>query len=127
MTITELVFTTLSAAATVTAKCPAARIKVPGAWQDLALPYITHAPVALSPTVTHEGLQALRVWDYYQVDVWASSYGQGEELALAVLTALSGVHGGAQFIAKPGAFYAGGDPDLNVEHFVVSFEAAEAL
>jgi hypothetical protein len=127
MTITEKVFSVLSAASTVTARCPAARIKVPGAWQDLALPYITHFPVTLNPTVAHEGLQALRIWDYYQVDVWSADYGSGEELALAVLSALSGNHGGAQFIAKPGAFYAGGEPDLNVHHFVVSFEVAEAF
>lgn len=127
MTITEKVHSILSAAAGVVALCPAARIKVPGSWQDLALPYILHRPVTLTPTVSHGGLEALRVWDSYQVDVFARRYSEGEALALAVLSALYGQHDGATFIPRPGIFYAGSAPDLNVEHFVVNFEVAEAL
>lgn len=124
--IEETVQATLAAASGVTAHVPVDRIKVSGNWQNLALPYIVHAAVSMTPTRTHDGgLESLRKWDAYQVDTFAATYSQARTIAEAVVTALDGTHGGVQFSLsdiRP----MGKDPEIPyAERVSVEFEAFE--
>lgn len=131
MTVEEKVQEILSAAAAVTALCPAARIRVPGAWQDMDRPYIIHFPVSVAPMRTHaEGLAALRIYDFYQVSCVADTYGAARTLAEAVIAALDGNHAGtgspvgsaleAQFIGEAVVK----DPDTETEQIALNFRIA---
>lgn len=124
-TVETEVYDTLRAASGVTSLCPADRIKPPGNWQNLARPYIIHFPVALRQSRTHGGLNG-RIWDSYQVSVFADDYADGRSLSDAVVAALDGVSaGGANFqFQQLRAFQ---DPEVDVIHFVLEFLCGEAL
>lgn len=96
MTIEEKVYALLAAAAGVTALVPAARIRPPGNWQNLALPYVVHFPLAPDPTETHEGRQPLTGWTY-QVSCFADLYSHARAVGIAVRDALEGYHDGVHF------------------------------
>lgn len=137
MTATEKIQEILVASATLTALVPAARIRVPGPWQNLARPYIIHFPVSVEPTYTHQALAAGRGW-LYQVSIFADSYSTGEAAAVAVRNTLSGVHGdsplteGMTIFWEPGSWYVGNEISGNeagpiVEHFAPEFRIFEGL
>jgi len=127
MTVETAIYNILRADAGVIALCPGSRIKVPGAWQNLARPYIVHQPVTIQPTRTHTGLESLNIWDYYQVSVFADTYSAGRVLVDAVIAALDGWHNGIHCALQGGSFYVGGAPDFELEQFVVNFQVAESL
>ncbi len=87
--IEERVQTILSADAGVLALVPVERIKVPGEWQKLALPYIIHEAGVPIPEYMHSGRQALTPW-IYQVSCFAESYTAARRIAVAVRDALEG-------------------------------------
>lgn len=127
MTIEQAIFNILGAAAGVTATVPASRIKVPGAWQNLARPYIVHQVSSLNPARTHTGLVSLRQWDY-QINVISATYSEGRELIEAVITAMDGWHVGIHCSLSIGPIYIGGVRDgLEAEEFSVTFSIAESL
>lgn len=124
MTVEEKAQAVLAAAAGVTALVPAARIRVPGDWQNLAAPYIIHYPVSVTPTRSHEGLEALEVYDFYQVSVYAATFSAARAIERAVRSALDGNHGGFNFHVSGGPVYLGRSDDLNLEHIAVNFMAS---
>lgn len=129
MTIEEKIYAVLSADATVTALVPATRIKPPGNWQNLARPYIVQFPVSEGPIRTHtEGLQDLRIWDFYQLDIFGDTYSSAKAVAEALRTALDGNQNGVDFQYR-GQRYTGRETDegIGVEHMIVEFFIAEAL
>lgn len=128
MTITEKLFSILSGSATLTALVPAARIKPPGAWQNLVRPYIVQVPIAIEPTNTNEGLKALRVWTY-QISVFADTFSNGEAVAVAVKELLGNYRqDGVISYWRAGVWYLGLDPDVgNIHHFAPQFLVAETL
>lgn len=124
-TVETEVYNTLRNAAGVTSLCPSSRIKPPGNWQNLARPYIVHFPVALRQARTHGGLNG-RIWDSYQVSVFADDYADGRSLSDAVVAALDGVSaGGANFQFQQ--LRALQDTEVDVIHFVLEFLCGEAL
>lgn len=127
--IEQQVYTILAAKPAVTSLVPASRIKVPGNWQNLARPYIVHSPVSASPINLSDGLAALRIWDYYQINIFSDTYSNGNEIARAVRDAVtSGPQtGDVVFMWEKGPWYVGRDDLMNVEHFAVDFRVAEAL
>lgn len=130
MTISEKVQALLIGDETITALVPAPRIKPPGNWQNLARPYIIHRPVAEGmPThTTPGGLQSLRLWEFYQVSIFAATFDSGNVVAEAVRTALDGVHsGGVHVFYRGGSWYVGRDEDADIEHFALDFRIFEAL
>ena len=90
MTAEEKIFAILSTDAGVLARVPRGRIKPPGDWQSLDMPYIVHFPVAAEPTNCHEGPKALRIFRFYQVSVFAGSHSAARAIADLVVTALDG-------------------------------------
>jgi hypothetical protein len=86
-TIEDRVYAVLSGSAGVTALCPAARIKPEGVYQNLALPYIRHFAVSLSPIQTHGGMATLKRWPY-QIAMFAASASSLVALRTAVMAAL---------------------------------------
>lgn len=124
MTVEEKAQAVLAADASVTALVPAARIRLPGDWQNLAAPYIIHYPVAATATRTHEGLEALEVYDFYQVSVYAVSFSAARAIERAVRSALDGNHGGFNFHVAGGSVYIGRDDPLNLHHIAVNFFAS---
>lgn len=126
MTVEEKAQAVLAAAVGVTALVPAARIRVPGNWQNLPAPYILHYPVAATPTRTHQGLEALEVYDFYQVSVYAATFSAARAIERAVRSALDGNHGGFNFHVAGGPVYLGRTDDLNLEHIAVNFTASTA-
>jgi len=126
VTVSEKVQAVLAGGA-VTTFVPAARIKVPGDWQNLARPYIVHFPVSPAPTQTHGGRAALIIWEFYQVSIFADTYSTGEEAAIAVRDNLPGVHDGVHIFWHAGGWYIGKDDDTGVHHFALDFKIAEAL
>jgi hypothetical protein len=133
MTCETAVQEILTEAAAITALCPATRIRTPGAWQNMDRPYIVHFPVSIEPIRTHEGLQDLTIWAYYQVSIFSDSYSTGKALADAVIAALDGQHlvsspaQGLDVQFQPGTFYLGWDDMSAVHHFALNFRIAEAL
>ena len=129
-TVETEVYDILRAASGVTSRCPATHIKTRGSHQNLALPYIVHFPVAESPIRTHGGLAALRIWDSYQVSVFApgsdTGYAIGRALANAVRTAMDGVTSSGVHIQFRGMMPIYED-ETQVNHFVLEFFIAEAL
>lgn len=136
MTVTEKIQEILIADATLIALVPAARIRCPGNWQNLDLPYIVHFPVSITPLYTHEGLEAHREWRY-QIDVFSSTFSSGDAIATAVRNAVTGVHAlssppteGVTIFWNSGLWYVGGDEDdqfPRVEHFIVETTVHERL
>lgn len=125
MTVEEKVYAILSAAPVI---IPANRIKPPGNWQNLARPYIQHFPVSIHPTYTHERLENLKDWEFYQVDVFSDDYASGNAVAVAVRDRLGNYRqDGLVIFLEPGPWYVGRDPDVNYEHFAPHFRIAETL
>ena len=130
VSIEQQVYTILAATAAVTSLVPASRIKTPGNWQNMARPYVVHNPVSPEPIpLMNNTMAAMRIWEYYQISVYADSYSSGNEIARAIRDALtSGVQmGDVVFMLQPGSWYIGRDDLINVEHFAVDFRVAEAL
>ncbi len=132
MTVEEKVYALLSAAAAVTVQVPAARIKPPGDWQDLARPYIVHAPInGAGETVhTHDGgLQALRIWHFYCIEIYAQTTSQARAIAELVIAALDG-HSDSDVdriaLASPPYLHAY-DTDRKVAQVSLDFEIGGAL
>lgn len=127
--IVEQMYTIMSGIGAITALVPASRIKPPGNWQNLTRPYIEHFPVSIDPTVIHGGLAALRIWDFYQISVYADSYSSGDAVARAIRDSLTvGVQSGeVTVLFQNSPWYIGRDDEMNVEHFALNFRVAEAL
>jgi len=129
MTAEEKIYAVLSANAGVTALVPASRIKVTGDYQNLAKPYLVHFPVAGETIQTHQGMAALRLWQNYQVSVYASDYGSARRIADAVVAALDNYRDTDTdriALAYPPVSL-GFDTDLKVAHIALDFEVAGAL
>jgi len=94
MIIEDQIFATLSANSGLTNLVPAAKIKPPGAWQNLDRPYIVHFAVAPEPIYTHDGRAPLTPWRSYQVSAFADSYSQAVAVANAARGAIEGQHSG---------------------------------
>lgn len=134
MTVETAVQEILATSAAVVAICPTNRIKVPGAWQGLDLPYLVHFPVSLDPIRTHDGgLMALKIWGFYQVSIFADAYSTGVALTNAVLAAMDGHHlvdspaQGIDVQVIAGKHYLGWDDESETHHFALNFRIAEAL
>ena len=133
MTITEKMYAVMSAETAITDLVPATRILTPGPWQNIARPYIIHFPVALQPTIVHGSHAALKMWDFYQVSVFADSYPQGDAVAAALVATLPGNYDGVEVMLSAGTTYYEGQRPLDERattqsfHFVVEFRIAEAL
>lgn len=129
MTPEEKVYGILLSDAAVTALVPRDRILPPGDWQEIQKPYIVHFPVAGETTQCHDGPQALNLWSFYQVSVFAATYSEARQIATVVRASLDGYcDEDTDRIALahppiPQAY----DTDLKVAHVVLDFEIAGAL
>lgn len=128
MTIEENTYALLSAGASVIALVPASRIKPPGNWQNLPLPYIVHFPVAADPLYTHSGRAPLTEWPFYQVSCFGASYSSARAVATAAIATLNGNQAGVNYkwislrnIPEPIS------PDAPVIHIALEFAVWEAL
>lgn len=130
-TVEERVQTLLTVNSGVTDLVPADRISVPGDIQGRVAPYIVHFPAAPGdPTQTHEGRKDLTFWHEYQVSVFAETYGQAKQIAVAVVAALDGHRDeGTDRIALVRAPFplADYDGDRRLEHIACAFMIAGAL
>ena len=102
----------------------ATNIRTPGNWQNLTPPYIVHFPASMTPEHTFEALMTFRIYDFYQVSVFAATYGIARGIMDRAITALNGKHGDFTFRLSPGPIYAGRDDEVNLEHLVANFTAA---
>lgn len=129
MTADQKVQAILTADANLTARVPAARIKVPGDWQSLERPYIIHYPQVGRVNHTHEGTAALREWDYYTVEVWAATHGEARDIGDLVVLALDGYEDAdTQRVAQAQTPTAGVyDTDRKVAHIFIDFQIAGSL
>lgn len=134
MTITEHNYARLAEFWEITDLVPASRILPPGNWQNIERPYIIHFPVSLTPTQTMEGQAALRIWERYQISVFAGDFASGEAVACAVRDHFPGVSvDGVHIFFRPGSpWFVGERPVIEREtsqvfHFVLEFRIAEAL
>lgn len=129
--IEEQVYTILSGVAALTALVPASRIKVPGDWQNLTLPYIVHFPVSPEPIHVHDdSLIQPGVWDFYQISVFASTYSSGRAICDVLIESFrDNLTGGVTAFLRPGSFYIGSEKigEKHVEHFALNFRIAEGL
>lgn len=130
MTVEEKVQVILLADSTLTAVVSGARIKTPGDWQGLERPYIIHQPHAGRVTHTYgEGLQPLRQWDFYGVEIYAATHGQARAIGELVIAAMDGYQDAdVQRIALanppvPGLY----DTDRKVARLSLDFEIAGEL
>lgn len=129
MTIEEKVLAIWSADGTATALVPAARFKVPGDWQNMALPYVIQYPVAESAIHAHDNraaYQPLRTWEFYQLSVIAASYSSAKAVAEKIKSVFNGNIDGVQFFYR-GQRFVGRDDVTQAEHIAVDFRIAEAL
>ncbi len=129
MTVEEKVQAVLVAAAGVTSLVPAARIKLPGDWQNLPRPYVVHFPVSSDGTHTHnEGLMDLRQWPTYQISCFGPSYSETKAIAVAIREALGDYKGadGTVMFWRSERFIEF-DADVKVWHIAVELEIWEAL
>jgi hypothetical protein len=102
----------------------AAKIKPPGDWQSLAVPYVVHFPVAPEPIETHQGQITFKSWRY-QVSVFATTYKEARAIidaARVTLTASS----------DPKFFWVGQtvlpyEHDVKIAHIAIEFDVWEAL
>lgn len=130
LSVEAKMYSIMSNAAGITALVPAAKIKVPGAWQNLARPYLVHFPVAVELIHTHgEGLADLRIWRFYQISIFADTYGEAIAIRDALVLALDGYKDAeVNRIAYRGAGGAGDfDADLNIQHLPLNFLVAGAM
>lgn len=129
MTIEERIREIWAADATAIALVPAARVKVPGNWQDLTRPYIILYPIVETSEHVHNSggsIVALRVWEFFQFSVIADSYPSGKAVAEKCRTVFNGNKSGTQFFYR-GQRWVGRDDTVNVEHIAVDFRIAEIL
>jgi len=125
MTVEEAVHGILTANSTVIALCPSSRILVPGDWQNIQSPYIIHFPASSSQIHTHgEGLALLRIYDFYQVSIFAASYSGARALADAVIAALDGYHSG--LTALFGSEFHVQEHETRTHHLALNFRIAYA-
>lgn len=130
MTCDEKVQVILLADAALTAVVPAARIKTPGDWQAMPRPYIIHQPQAGQVIHTHDGgLQPLRIWDFYEVAVYALTHGEARTIGDLVVNALDGYSDSdVQRIALASPPSAGPyDTDRKLARVSIDFEIAGTL
>jgi hypothetical protein len=130
MTVEEKVQAVLVANSDLIARVATNRIKVPGDWQEMVLPYIIHQPVSGQVTQTHSGaVSALRQWDFYEVSVYAYKHSEARELADLVVAALDGYRDddvdliGLSSPPNIGEF----DTDRKVARVTLDFEISGAL
>lgn len=130
MTVEEKIQGLLESASGVTVLVPMDRIRVPGAWQDLPVPYIIHFPVAVDSTNTHDGPKALRIWPEYQVSVFASTYGEAKTIATAVEAKLDGWSDEDTdriALVRPALPLNDYDTDRKLAHIALAFQVAGAM
>jgi hypothetical protein len=127
VTLVEKVLAVLSAAPSVTTLVPAARIKPPGDWQDLALPYIVHFPVGVSPTQLLASRAALTEWPFYQISIFAASYSAADAIAVAIRDLLGNANSdGVQFMWT-GQRALPFEEDVRIQQIAMDFQIWEAL
>ena len=129
--IEQQVYTILSATAALTALVPAARIKPPGDWQNLALPYIVHFPVAPDPVHVHDD-SAIQpgIWDFYQISVFSATYSEGRAVVAVLISNFrDNMTGGVTAFLQAGQFSQGHEKigETTVHHFALNFRIAEGL
>ena len=119
----------MSGVAGITSLVPAARIKVQGDWQNLALPYIMHFPVGVQPIHTHtEGLAALRLWRFYQISIFALTYSEAIGIRDALIAGLDGYKDSdVNRIAYRGIGSSDFDTDRKIQHVALNFEVSGTL
>lgn len=130
MTVEEKMQALLEAASGVTTLVLAENIRVPGDWQDIPLPYIIHFPVSPEPTHTHDGPKALRIWQEYQVSVFAATYGEARQITDAVVAALDGLSDADTdrvALVRPPIPLEDYDGDRRLQHIACGFQVAGAL
>lgn len=127
--ITEQMQTILTAISAITTLVPAARICAGRMPQNTALPYIAHFPISGVPYLTHQGVAAMRDWDFYQVSIFARTYAEGDAIAKVVLANLPGVKAsGVTIFPRVGSGWYQPDQPVNeeetvrVEHFPLDFD-----
>ena len=111
----------------------AASIKVPGHYQNIALPYVIHFPVSESPNQLHGSLADIRMWTY-QVSIFGSSFEQCADIAAALRSVIGHcVTDDGMNVQYENGRYLGRDEataDSNyagVHHWVMEFQVAESL
>jgi len=129
--VEEQIYTILSGISALTALVPAARIKVPGDWQNLTRPYIVHFPVSPAPVHVHDD-SAIQpgIWDFYQVSVFSSTYSEGRAIIDVLIENFrDNLTGGVTALLQPGSFYQGHEKigETTVHHFALNFRIAEGL
>ncbi len=98
MTVEEKIYALWSADATATALVPAASIKPPGKYQNLAAPYIIHWPITLNrPRTFAEGAANAIEIGTRQFSIYAASYTSAEAIRRKLIEVLDGNHGGFNF------------------------------
>lgn len=127
MSIEAKVQAILIADGSLTALCPADRIRVPGNWQDMTRPWIIHFPVNTEPGRTHDGLDELCIWDPYQISIFGDTYGEAEDVAVAVRTALDGTHSTGVHAHFQNHYRAPSDTQTTVEHIILEFRIGAPL
>lgn len=130
MTAEEKIQALLVANASLIAVVPASRIKGPGDWQGLDLPYIEHWPVAPDPGIYTYGnvaLQPWRKWSNYQVNCYAASVSEAKTIADLVVTALSVHDSEISWVMLNRPFPLPSDTDRKVLQYVVDFQIAGNL
>ena len=126
--VEEVIQARLAAVAGVTTLVPVSRIRVPGDYQNIVIPYIIHFRVATEPWHTHDGHTGTRDHDFYQVNVYAATYSAASAIEQAVITALDGHKGaGIQGIWHRGTIPQGYDPDTETHHFALNFRVVESV
>ena len=120
----EIVQGVLVGSAAVTALVPALRIRPPGNWQNITLPYIVHRPSSVEPTRTHDGLKTLAIYNYYQVMIFSTSASEGAAIRDAVITAMDGNHAGTEIHFTGGSVFSAVDYDTGVLQFLAGFSVA---
>lgn len=127
MTIQQKVQEIWGKTSALTTLIPVDRVKPPGNWVSMGLPYAVHFPVSESPTITYGGLAALRIWDFYQISVFADSYSKAEAVVETIRQTFTGTIDGCHF-SWIGAMAAGRDPDVpGLIHIAAMLKVAEAL
>lgn len=128
MIVEQAIFEALAADTGVTALVPAVRIKPPGDWQKLEMPYIVHFRVSGEGTHLYNGLAALKGWLYYQVSVFAPAFTDAMAIADAVRAAIghaTQTNGMQSFWVNDSVVDF--DTDLKVQQVVMNFQVFEAL
>ncbi len=127
MNVTEKVYAVLAASAGVTALVPASRIKPPGDWQGLTIPYIVHFPVVVTTDQTHNsGLINLKNW-LYQVSCFGANYKEAKQVSAAVVTALGSYRAGGMTSHYSGERTMPYEGDYRIQQIVLEFDIWESL